>query len=439
MQRETWSSGAGFVLAAVGSAVGLGNMWRFSATAASTGGAGFVAVYVFMVLLIGLPLLLGELILGRRFQSSPVAALTRAVGRPGAALGWFFVLTAFVILAFYSVIAGWTFRYGLESIAGGWEGDLTEHFLAIATGPAAVLYHLLFMALTMMVVLWGIKGGIEKFASLATPVLFLILVGLGIWAAFLRGASEGYAFYLAPDLSVLADPAVWGAAAGQTYFSMSIGMGALLTYASYLRSSDKLATEAAVISVSDFAVAFMAGLVIFPIVFSLGMGDTIAAFGADEAEGVLFIALPAAFEQLGGTGYFVGVVFFLALILAALTSTISLMEVIVSTLIDSLSVSRRRATIGVGVCAGLIGVLPGMSLPALSMMNRFAGEFFLGFGAFAITLLVGWFMDDPRRELRAALGDRALMVNGWYFVMRWIAPLITGFVVVNMLQQYFAG
>lgn len=433
--RGTWGSDLGFVLAAVGSAVGLGNMWRFPATASSSGGAAFVVLYVALTFGVGIPLLMAELALGRKARLSPVGALRRVAGRAWVPVGWLFVISGFTIFAFYSVIAGWTVRYGVEVVLAGLPADPASLFREIATGPAAAGYHLAFVAATVGVVFVGVRRGIERAAVILMPTLFVILVGLALWAATLDGAGEGYAFYLRPDVAGLLDPGTLAGAAGQTYFSLSLGLGGMLTYASYLERESDLGLEGTAIALTDFGVAFLAGLVIFPVVFALGFSEQVVGLTATQSSGVLFIALPGAFGQMPTWGRLVAIVFFLALSVAALTSTIALLELVVSSVIDEFHLSRRTAALIVGAGIGVVGLVPSFSLSALGAMNTLVGEVMLPLGAFLTVIVVGWVMEDPVEELgKGASPTIRRTLPAWYFVVRWVLPVVTGGVLYFTLQ-----
>lgn len=436
--RGAWGSELGFLMAAVGSAVGLGNMWRFSSTASSSGGAAFVLLYVVLTFVVGIPLLMAELSIGRRMKLSPIGAL-RGVGGPAwVPVGVMFVAAGFLIFSFYAVIAGWAVRYGVEALFTGLPADPGAHFSAIATGPVAAVYHVLFVLLTVMIVSAGVKSGIEKASMILMPMLFLILIGLAIFAFTLDGAGAGYAYYLKPDWSGIFDPTTISNAAGQTYFSLSLGMGALITFASYMGKKHNLAKQSAIIAFADFAVAFLAGLVVFPVVFALGFQDQVIGLSASDAEGVLFIALPGAFSAMGAFGRIVGVVFFFGLSVAALTSTISLLEVVVSSVIDELGWSRKKAAWIVGAAIAVVGIAPAYSLGILGKMNMIAGEIFLALGAFLTVILVGWVMDDPTGELaEGASPGVKKSLPAWFFVMKYVLPVITGAVLVMMVKARF--
>ncbi|HSO99920.1 MAG TPA: sodium-dependent transporter, partial [Thioalkalivibrio sp.] len=321
IQREIWGTRLGFILAAVGSAVGLGNMWRFPYRVSEGGGAAFVVLYLVFTLVIGIPLMLSEFAVGRRTRLSPIGALKKEGGGAWTLVGFLGVLTGFLILAFYSVIAGWVLRYAIEGALWGFNTDPGAHFTQVSSGFAPILYHLAFMGITITIVMGGVEKGIEKASLIMMPALFAIVLGLAVWAFSLPGSSEGYTFYLAPSFTELLNPQTFAEAAGQAFFSLSLGMGAMLTFASYLSRHENLNREAATIAAADFGVAFTAGLVVFPVIAALGLQGQVSA----STVGALFIALPGGFVEMGMVGRWVGVAFFLALFVGAVTSAVSLL------------------------------------------------------------------------------------------------------------------
>ena len=417
--RARWSGRSGFVLAAIGSAVGLGNMWRFSYLAAEHGGAAFVVLYLALTLVVGLPVLLAELTLGRGAQQSPIRALAHYGGAAWRPLGALFVACGFLILAYYSVIAGWTIRYALGGIVGGFAENAGERFSAIASGPAAIGWHVAFMILTMAVVAGGVKRGIERIALVLMPALFGIVVCLAIYAASLDGAAPGYAYYLRADFSEILSLEVLSEAAGQAFFSLSLGMGAMLTFASYLDRTHHLPNESVLIGGSDFGVAFVSGLVVFPVIFAFGLQGEVGA----STVGALFITLPQAFASMGPAGNLVGVLFFVALVFGALTSAISLLEVVVSSAIDVLGWSRQRSVWLLGGAIALLGIPAATSLDVLGLMDQIAGNVLLVFGGLALALFVGWVMKDPVEEARQGTeGIRWFPL--WRGLLRFVVPLL---------------
>ena len=424
--REQWASRLGFLLAAVGSAVGLGNMWRFPYLAAEHGGAAFVALYLLLTLLVGLPVMLAEFVVGRGARRSPVGALVHFGGRAWRPLGWLFVASGFLILAYYSVIAGWTLRYALTALTGGFPEDASAFFGAVASGPGAIAWHVIFMGLTIAIVAGGVRSGIERSSVVLMPLLFVLVIGLALYAATLDGGSAGYRFYLATDFREILSVEVLSVAAGQAFFSLSLGMGAMMTYASYLTHHEHLPNEALVVALCDFGVAFVAGLAVFPMIFALGLSGEVA----ESTVGALFITLPKAFAGMGGAGRVVGVLFFVVLAVGALTSAISLLEVVVASAIDRLGWGRPRSAVLLGLAVTLLGVPAALSLDVLGRMDQIAGNLFLVLGALALALFVGWVMRDPMAEARkGAEGVR------WFFLWRWLLRIPVPLVLAVVLYQ----
>lgn len=432
--REQWGTRLGFVLAAVGSAVGLGNMWRFPYLTAENGGAAFLVLYVVFVLLIGIPLMLAEFSVGRGAKKSSVDALTELGGPGWAPLGLLFVTVGFLLLSYYAVIAGWVVRYTGAALFTGFAADTGAHFEQIATGPAAVGLHLGFMALTIAIVLGGIRQGIERAVMVLMPLLFLIVVGLAVYAAFLEGAGEGYAFYLQTDFAEVLSIDVVNDAAGQAFFSLSLGMGALLTYASYLSKDENMPRESAVIALSDFGVAFVAGLAIFPVIFALGLSEAVG----ESTIGALFISLPEAFNQLGGVaGRLVGSFFFAALLVGALTSAISLLEVVASAAIDTLGWSRKKAVGVFGVAITVFGVPAALSVTWIEVLDQFVGTVLLVAGGLFTAIFVGWVMPGPEEEVRKGIAGEARWLPVWRGFLRWVAPAVLAWVLFFSLRDFW--
>jgi len=427
--REQWTGRRGFVLAAVGSAVGLGNMWRFSYLTAEKGGAAFVLLYLVFTALVGLPVLLAELAIGRGAQRSPIQALGHYGGGRWRLLGGVFVLAGFVILSYYSVIAGWAVRYGAEGVLFGFPEDPGRYFGAVSEGWDAFAYHIGFLLLAVAVVRGGVKGGIERAASVMMPALLVLVLGIALYAATLEGAGAGYTYYLHVDFSKIADWDVIVAAAGQAFFSLSIGMGAMLTFASYLTSDHDLPGESLLIGVSDFGVAFLAGFMVFPLIFALGLqGDVI---GADTGTiGALFIALPNAFATMGDAGRVVGVCFFAALIVGALTSAISLLEVVVSAAIDGLGWSRRTAALRVGAAIALLGLPSALGIDFLDAMDTIANQVLLIGGGLGLALFTGYVMREPLAAAREGAGGFDWTAV-WLPLLRYLVPVVLGTILVT--------
>jgi NSS family neurotransmitter:Na+ symporter len=422
--REQWASRFGFVLAAVGSAVGLGNMWRFPYFAAENGGAAFVFLYIIMVALIGLPIMLAEFAIGRGSKKSPILALAHFGGNAWKPLGVLFVLGGFLILSYYAVIAGWTLRYAWNALIAGFGSDPAGFFGEVSTGWDAAGWHLAFMAVTVLIVAGGIRGGIERTAIILMPLLALIVVGLAIFASTLPGAGAGYEFYLKADFREILSLSVLTEATSQAFFSLSLGMGAMLTYSSYLSRDDNMPRESVIIAGSDFMIAFLAGLMVFPLIFALGLSDELSG----STIGALFIGLPNAFAEMGAVGRPVGIFFFLALIVGALTSAISLLEVVVSAIIDNWEWPRRKAALIMGLLITIVGIPSALSIDFLGLVDQLAANLFLVVGAFSLSIFVGWVMPDPIGEVsKGAENIRWLPL--WYAFIRFVVPPLLLFVL----------
>ena len=425
-QRETFNTRAGFILAAVGSAVGLGNMWRFPYVAAEGGGAAFVFLYIILTLAIGIPLMLSEFSVGRGARLAPIGALRKLGGGSWSLLGWMYVFTGFLILAYYSVIAGWVVRYAIDGIFAGFATDSAARFGEVTSGITPVWFHLGIMATTVFIVSMGVQKGIERAALVLMPTLFGILILLAIWAFTLDGAIEGYAFYLRPDLAELMDLKILSQAAGQAFYSLSLGMGCMLTFSSYLSDDADLNKEGTIIAFSDFGVAFVAGLVVFPVIFALGIqGDV-----SESTVGALFIALPGAFVAMGAAGRVIGILFFIALVVGAVTSAVSLLEVVTASVIDETKMSRKTASIIGGIFIALLGLLPALSLDFLGVMDRLA-EALLALGAFFMAIFVGWVTVGAADELKKGASKRFhKMVPSLMATIRWVLPPVILFAAV---------
>ncbi len=379
-----WGSRLGFILAAVGSAVGLGNIWGFPTQVGRGGGAAFVLVYLVCVAVICAPLVIAEIALGRTSRRAPVGAFLHV--KPGSgwgAAGALAVLTCVGILSFYVVIGGWTLAYVWFSATGSLVGDadasgsLFTDFTA--NGTAGVLCTLLFVGLTAASNIGGVRAGIERVAKTLMPLLFVLLVVLSARAVTLPGAAEGLAYYLAPDFSKALDASVFGAALGQAFFSLSLGMGIMITYGSYLSRSESIGQSVLWVVALDTCIALLAGLIIFPAGFSIAGFDP-----SSSGPGLIFNVLPQLFATLPGGGLF-GTAFFLLLGVAALTSAISLLEVPTSHLIDQYGWPRRKAVLFMAAVVYVLAVPSALGNGAVGFLTDFVpaplGGNFLGFMA----------------------------------------------------------
>jgi len=422
MAKEQWRSGLGFVLAAAGSAVGLGNLWGFAYRASQGGGGVFLLLYVVVVLLVCLPVLVAEMVLGRSTGQSPLLAPVAAAGRRWQPMGWLFVLAASGILAFYAVLMGWTGATLVQTLTQGLPADIASaeaFFAGLSGGRSALIGQLLSLVATAAVVAAGVRGGIERLSRWGLPLLFVLLIGLAVWAAGLDGASEGYrTFLLRWDNSQLQDPTTIRNAFTQAFFSIGTGIGCILAYSAYLSRRAHLPREAVAVVGMDTAVGLLAGMVTFPVVMSFGLQDVISG----STLGTIFIALPTGLGSLGATGQLVAVLFFALALIAAITSAVSLLEVPVACLIDRLGWSRSRA---VWVSAALIfvaGLPAATSMEVLGWMDSVFGGLLLILGGLLLALLLGWVLPARFQEELSHSGSPIWLQRFLLVMLRWISP-----------------
>ncbi|MBN8577457.1 MAG: sodium-dependent transporter [Cytophagales bacterium] len=447
--RGQFGSKFGFIMAAAGSAVGLGNIWRFPYVVGQNGGGAFVFVYILCVLLIGLPLIYNEVALGRLTARNTVGAFKST----GANKFWVFtgavlaLCVSFFVLSYYGVIAGWTIGYIISEFT-----DFIHDFETFRSSPMYVIpFFAVFMVASIAIVLGGISGGIEKASKILMPVLFILLFAVMLRSLTLEGAMEGVKYYLTPDFSKINGRVILSAL-GQAFFSLSVGWGILITYGSYLPKEQNIVSSGAWIGVMDTAVAFFAGLMIFPAVF---------AFGKNPAEGtaLVFNVLPEIFNSLPAGGKLVGASFFLLLCVAALTSSISMIEVPGSYLIDEKKWNRKKASWVVGILAFLVGIPSALSGGAselftnmsinlfgetktgfLDIMDALFGGLFIVIVALMTCVYTGWIMDVKKvsseieqgsaffqRPLVAGLTPAAI----WIFFIKYVCPLVIGLVLLS--------
>ena len=422
MAKEQWRSGLGFVLAAAGSAVGLGNLWGFAYRASQGGGGAFLLLYVVIVLLVCLPVLVAEMVLGRSTGQSPLLAPVAAAGRRWQPMGWLFVLAASGILAFYAVLMGWTGATLVQTLTQGLPADIASaeaFFAGLSGGRSALIGQLLSLVATAAVVAAGVRGGIERLSRWGLPLLFVLLIGLAVWAAGLDGASEGYrTFLLRWDNSQLQDPTTIRNAFTQAFFSIGTGIGCILAYSAYLSRRAHLPREAVAVVGMDTAVGLLAGMVTFPVVMSFGLQDVISG----STLGTIFIALPTGLGSLGPSGQLVAVLFFALALIAAITSAVSLLEVPVACLIDRLGWSRSRA---VWVSAALIfvaGLPAATSMEVLGWMDSVFGGLLLILGGLLLALLLGWVLPARFQEELSHSGSPIWLQRFLLVMLRWISP-----------------
>ena len=438
--RGKWGSKVGFILAASGSAVGLGNIWRFPYTAGKNGGALFVLIYLIAIVAVALPVLLAEVTLGRHTRKNPVGAFgairparkwtagenVPILKRIGAAffqwkyVGYLGVATGFMILSYYSVIAGWTVGYFFKAVTGKFQHITSQNTAQVYTSfttNTVLQIGLLafFLFLTVYVVSRGVSSGIEKFSKVLMPVLLVLMVLLLVRSLTLSNASAGLNFYLRPDFSKFSLRMV-AEALGQAFFSMSLGMGTMITYGSYVNKRENLPGSAAWIGFFDTLIALLAGLIIFPAIFHAGMDPA-------GGPGLVFKILPVIFAQMP-MGYIFGPLFFLLLAIAALTSTISVLEVPVAFAVDEIKLSRKKAAWGIGVITLGVGIPSALSEKFLDLMNFIWGNLSLTIGALFVAVFVGYVWKTSKALMEISKGsERFRFAFFWVLSIKFITPL----------------
>lgn len=454
MERENFGSKIGAVLAAAGSAVGLGNVWRFPIETGQNGGAAFIIIYVICILLLGLPIMISEFLVGRYTHANTAGAFRivsngspwKWVGRMGIFTGWF-------ILCYYVVVGAWTMHYTFLSVTNAFQevpakeyGDIFDNFVAHPWLPTVWLF--VFIGVIHYVITRGVQSGIEKSAKLMMPTLFLITIFLTVCSVSLPGASKGLEFLLKPDWSKVDSTTVLDAM-GQAFYSLSLAMGCLCTYASYFDKKTPLAKSAVNVSIIDTLIAIMAGFIIFPSVFNIGVDPNEMGVGA----GLTFVSLPNVFQQALGNGSFLAVVFsslfYFLLFVAALTSAISLHEVATAYVTEEFDMTRKKgaalvtATVLIlgTMCSLSFGPLSGLTLfdrNIFSLFDDFSGRILLPLGGMLISIFAGWVLD--RKLYRDELSNQGDLKTPYFkmlvFSLRYIAPLAIGLVFLDQLGAF---
>lgn len=431
--RGGFATNLGFILAAAGSAVGLGNIWKFPYITGVYGGGAFVLVYLGCILLIGLPLMYAELIIGRRGGKDVFGALrslTESKGIAGKlisyATGFVSIASGFLILSFYAVVAGWAIHFFCISV--GLIPDTTlateKAFGAIAGDKMlSSIWHTVFMVMTIGVVMWGVHSGIERVCKILMPVLAMILVGLLIYVGFNGGLAQSASFLFAPDFSKLTGDAVLEAL-GHAFFTLSLGMGAMITYGSYLKNEKHVVRDGMAVAILDTVIALVAGLVIFAVVFTANVEP-----GAGP--GLVFVTLPKLFAGMTG-GTFVGAIFFLLLIFAAWSSAVSLLEVVVAYIVDQYGVNRRTATWLMGGAIWAVGLMSATNGKVLDLLDQITTNYMLPIGGLLIAIAAGWFVSKKDRDsgFRSLGNIGPKLATGWTFIIRYITPILVAIVIL---------
>lgn len=446
-ERANFGSRLGVILATAGSAVGLGNVWRFPYMAGQNGGAVFIILYIVCVLLLGIPCMISEFVIGRRAQANTARAYHKmANGTPWAFVGFLGVLTGFLIMSYYAVVSGWCLQYIYASLTGHLHGDpqyVTNYFQNFSTNAVKpVFWTVIILAVTCYIIVKGVEKGIERASKLFMPTLFILLLVIVVASCMLPGAEKGIAFLFKPDFTKISKDVFLGAL-GQSFYSLSIAMGCLCTYASYFSRQTNLTQSAVHIGVIDSIVAILAGLMIFPAAFSVGITP-------DAGPSLIFITLPNVFNQAFAAmpivGYVISLLFYGLLALAALTSLISLHEVSTAFLHEEMKISRRQAAIIITVsciflgtfCSLSLGGYDGLKLFGMSLFELFdfvTGQIMLPVGGFLTCLFVGWYV--PRHIVREELTNggelKGQFFNLFIFAVRYICPL---FILLIFLHQF---
>lgn len=443
--REHWSSHLGFVLAAAGSAIGLGTLWKFPYVTGENGGGIFVLIYLFCTFFIGIPVFIAELILGRRAQRGAVGIFASLADNSAVwkGAGWLGVISSFLIMSYYSVIGGWGLNYILMSLSQSYQGMSAQEVSALfellsSSGDITLFWHFMFTALVVILVLPGIRQGIEYWSKFMTTGLLIMLVCLFAYSTTLDGFAQSVSFILSPDVSKF-KPSGALEALGLSLFTLSLGQGIMLTYGSYMRKSEDIPKTGIIIGLMIIVVAVLAGLMIFPIIFTFG-------FSPQEGRGLVFKTLPLLFSKLPGS-LLISTTFFTLFVFAAITSAIAFVEVVAANLIDLLGWSRKKAVLIVGIACFIFGIpsaLSGTDTLFANWSTIFGKSFFatvddlvsiwfLPIVALMVSIYTGWFLDRGISKEEFASGSTFKGAWGvWMFFIRWVAPIA---IVMIMLQQ----
>ena len=446
--RGSWNSKIGFILAAAGSAVGLGNIWGFPTQVADNGGAAFILIYLVCCLAVGFPVMVAEFTIGRYTGKNPVGAFRDLSGNSALAkmIGYWGVICGVMILSFYLVLSGWTFGYVMEEVFYFFgQSGTAAIFGDLGHGTKNAFFSVLFMTFTVLIITGGVSQGIERATKLLMPILILMLILLTSYIFTLDGSMDGLRMYITPDFSTV-DTELVLSALGQAFFSLSLGMGALITYGSYLNKKQNLIASAAYVTALDLMIAVLAGLLIIPAMFVAQYGGT-EIFNPEtgalySSVTLVFDVLPEMFHQLGGlAGALIGITFFTLLGLAALTSTISLLEVPVSYLIDEFGMRRKKAAWSIGVVVALIAVVISYETSLIDLFVIIFNEIGLPLGGLMICLFLGYFWkaENALKEIRHGFEGVETHWSGklWSLFITWICPVLIALVLMTTIVNIF--
>jgi NSS family neurotransmitter:Na+ symporter len=433
--RDSFTSKFGVIAAAAGSAIGLGNIWRFPYETGVNGGGAFLVVYLLCILIIGLPVMISEFMIGRSAQRNPFGAFRQLAPRqPWYLIGLMGVVAAFMILAFYTVVAGWTLEYIYQSLLGNLGHKdpvqlkgMFDSFRYESYRP--LLWFTVFIVLTGWVVIAGISKGIEKYTKILMPLLLLMLIVMAVYVLTLPNAFRGIEFLFKPDFSKIT-PEVILKALGQAFFSLSIGMGTLITYGSYIKKRENIGSTALSVVGADTFIAVLAGIAIFPAIFALSNVQSLDVTQLAD-EGLVFITLPSILYSVPG-GQILSTMFFILLAVAALTSTISVLEVIVTYFVEELRLTRKKATIGAVASVSFLGVLSVFFTGVFGFLNFTTANILLPLGGLFIVVFVGWFLSRTimRDELTNSGSLKGKYIPVYLFLVKFIAPIAIAIVFI---------
>ena len=448
IDRANFGSKLGVILATAGSAVGLGNIWRFPYMTGQNGGAVFIMIYVFCVLLLGIPCMISEFIIGRHGQANTARAFRKLSGGSAWTLiGYMGVLTGFLISGYYAVVSGWCLEYVWASVVGKLQGDpayISNYFVSFSEDPVKpVFWTMLILLATYLIIEHGVRDGIERASKLMMPTLFILLLIIVVASCMLPNADKGIEFLFKPDFSKITSDVFLGAL-GQSFYSLSIAMGCICTYASYFSKQTNLTTSAVQIGVIDFLVALLAGLLIFPAAFSVGVSP-------DSGPSLIFITLPNVFQQafgsISGLGYVVSILFYALLSMAALTSLISLHEVSTAFLQEEMRITRKKAALIVTISCIIVGAFCSLSLGVGKEMLLFGktlfdlfdfvtGQLFLPMVGFLTCIFIGWFV--PHKIVKDEFTNWGTLRNehifhAYLFLVKYVCPICILFIFLHQL------